>query len=163
MEPSQLVDAVRKLAKVSHALAPADKVLCTRIARVSEAYMRHGIERSIAAQPKNAVLTVYINDAWGAYLNTTQQIRSGEHLVRYRGKWRHEMLLERGLVFIMEDTGSISKFMLVTPPKGLRLGKKALNVFTATNEFWDHPRILGHTGIVVSVYVQDGALFEACA
>ena len=51
--------------------------------------------------------------------------------------------------------------MLVAGPVGLSAGKKAWSVFSATCDFSPTLRYLGHTGIAINLYLQDGAL-HAC-
>ena len=103
---------------------------------------------------------VYMSDAWGGRINQSKRIVQGEHCVQLRGKFRHEFALERVLLFVMTPGHKIEKRMLCTPPRGLKTGKGAWQIFTAACELFQLLRAEGHQGMCVSLYLQDGQLYE---
>ena len=51
------------------------------------------------------MLNVYMNDGWGANVSERNAVTSGDHLVQRSGKFRHEFIIERGIVKSMEGAG----------------------------------------------------------
>ena len=85
----------------------------------------------------------------------------GEHVVYRKGHFRHELLLERGLIKLRHGNGNEDFHMLFGPPRGLRHGKTSWNMLTAACEFSSIVRASGHVGIAVTVYIMDGLLYSA--
>ena len=51
------------------------------------------------------------------------------------GRSRAEFLLERGIVKVLDDNDDVHMAMILSHPRGMTLGKKAWNVFTAACDF----------------------------
>ena len=51
------------------------------------------------------MLNIYMNDGWGAAVSERNAVTSGDHLVQRSGKFRHEFIIERGIVKSMEGAG----------------------------------------------------------
>ena len=85
----------------------------------------------------------------------------GSHLVRRLGSYRHEFLLQRGLMKVRQPDGRYALAVQFCPPKGLQYGRKAGHFFTAHCEFLGLPRALGHTGPVFNVGLWDGHMVKA--
>ncbi len=72
-----------------------------------------------------------------------------------------EYLLERGFVVSTNGRGELLKAALFKPPTPLDKGKGAWQCFSASCDFFQTLRRLGHPGIAISHYVFDRALFAS--
>lgn len=77
----------------------------------------------LAAAGNDPVMFAYMSDGWGAPVASRTSATFGEHLVLRRGRYRHELLLERG-----------------RPANEERLGEVvACHAFQPTSRSWARP------------------------
>ena len=104
----------------------------------------------------------YTCDGWSSFVDSRSSKRQAEVLVRRCGRHREEYLLQRGVLRTLSASDGGSQVVhLIVPPRPLRRGRGSWNVFVAAGECWGTLRSLGHRGISVTVYLQDGALHES--
>lgn len=162
MDPEGLRAHVELLSNVNVVLNRRQLHRCYRIGHAIAAHCRQLASEAIAAHDGRPVLQVYISDGWSAKVRGDVKAHiGGDHVVRRIGHFRHEFLLERGLVKMRDANGAERFHMLFGAPRGLRLGKTSWNVLTAASEFSSMLRASGHHGLAVSVYIQDGMLHSA--
>ena len=111
------------------------------------------------------MLTAYISDGWARVVSDTwcRTIDfDGSHVrICRNGKVRHEFLLQRQLLRCDTFDGNELIKLAMCEPIGLKLGARAVNVFTAACEFRGTLRQGGHFGLCWNVYIQDGLLHSA--
>ena len=163
MDPDAFVQLVQELSVVSKCLNPSELADCYRLSHVFQSYGDEKIATMIQTNQHNPVLVSYISDGWSADTNSCSTAEIGSYHVFRRGKLRVEFVLQRGLLKVRENDGTIKAAFKIAEPVGMSNGKKAWHFFTAGCEFMDSPRILGALGIIVGVYVFDGALFSSLA
>ena len=103
-----------------------------------------------------------MSDGWGATVRSTQNLHCcGSHLsVTRKGRFRHEFLLQFGILRVLSLDSSIAETFVVEEPLGLNRGKSAWNIFAAACE-WPTLRACGHQGICLNMHVQDGLMHVA--
>ena len=104
-----------------------------------------------------------MSDAWGTMVRDKQIVNMADEGLRVlrTGHFRHEYLLHRAVMRCRPRIGGQLMFQLIGMPRGLKLGKKAVNVFRAKEEFLPLLKQAGHRSISVTVYVEDGLLHTA--
>ena len=109
---------------------------------------------------EDTLLNVYMSDGWSAEISEVTVTTCGEHLVRRNGRYRHEFLLQRGIVRWRSENGDTELALHLRPPKGLKHGKGKWILFTAA---CDLPtlRDQGHTGPIWNVNIFDGAVVDS--
>ena len=116
----------------------------------------------IDGNPASPAAFVYMSDGWSTRVQSRfTKITKDEHLVVRGGRYKHEFLLQRGLVKKKSRRLGPETVMLFGYPRGLCKGRGAWNCFTASAEFRDQLRLMGATGIAIECTVCDGALFSA--
>mgnify|MGYP000057996702 FL=1 len=96
-------------------------------------YLRRAAERLAGFYPSSPVLYAYLSDGWGCYVEET--FIDPSCVVVRKGRSRAEFLLERGIVKVLDDNDDVRMAMILSHPRGMTLGKKAWNVFTAACDF----------------------------
>ena len=163
MEPDEFIEMVKQLSQVKRTLKDDEVSNALMVSYAVKRFMRRKLETLIQDSPRDISMLVFMCDGWGASVSET--IRDnfpGSHLtVTRKGRFRHEFLLQRAM-FRSVDPSDITKIMhLLDDPIGLKLGKKAWNVFIANSEWLPTLRELGCKGITLSIYLADGALYSA--
>lgn len=152
---------MENLTQVSKSFSAADMLRCHWIGQALCAFSRQRAQETSVANDGGPLLYVYLCDGWSAKVRGDIKKECGQHVVKRQGHFRHEFLLERALIKCRRADGHEELHMLFGPPRGLRLGKSSWNALTAASEFFPLPRAAGHNGLSLSVYIQDGALFQA--
>jgi hypothetical protein len=134
---------------------------CWRIAQAMQQVCQEKATRALADVGSRPLLWCYIADGWSARIRDESVHKVGDHWVKRSGHFKHEFLLERGLLRYIDANGAHRFHMLWGPPRGLRLGRTAWNVLTSATEFSESWRMQGHRGIILNVYIQDSVLFAA--
>ena len=137
MEPIELKKMVSRFSQVGYVMKEPEVFAASKIAFAIKKFLQRKALQSLAAFPREPSMLVYMADGWGASI-TNQFIKPvpGTHLVVTRkGKFRHEFLLQRGLVRQSLSTGEQRLFTLIEDPLGLSKGKGSWNVFTANLDF----------------------------
>ena len=130
------------------------------VAHALKDFLHEDVEQAVVDNAHQNQLFVYMSDGWGADCNTSTAVRQGDHLVRRRGKFRHEFLLERGIHIVKPFGCDAKKRMLISPPRGLSAGKKGWNIFTAGHEYFPKLRVAGCEAISQQAYILDGQFFQ---
>ena len=116
-------------------------------------------EQIVRQNLERPLLLAHMCDGWGGWARGDVTMQIGEHgkLVRRQTRQKHEFLLQR--VVVRASTGAHDVVhQVIMPPRSLTLGRTAWNMLQASVEACATPRSLGHIGITVLVFVQDGAL-----
>ena len=162
MQPEELRERIQWFTNVSAALSHSEVNQCYRTASAICALCRSSAATALLRERGRPVMLVYICDGWSAKVRSDSSASLvGGHVVRRQGHFRHEFLLERALLRTRSITGIEGLHMIFGAPRGLKLGKGAWNILTASADFHPLLRALGHEGLSATVYIQDGALFSA--
>jgi hypothetical protein len=163
MEPIEFKKMVSRFSQVGYVMNKPEAFAASKISFAIKKFLQRKALQSLAAFPREPSMLVYMADGWGASItNKFTKPVPGTHLVVTRkGKFRHEFLLQRGLVRQSLSTGEQRLFTLIEDPLGLSKGKGSWNVFTANLDFFPTLRHLGCTGVTINVYLLDGGLFSS--
>jgi hypothetical protein len=163
MEPIEFKRMVLQFSRVGYVLTKTEVTAALKISYAIKKHLQRKALQSLAAFPREPSMMIYMADGWGASVSETlTKPVSGTHLVVTRkGRFRHEFLLQRGLVRQSLSTGEQKLFTLMEDPLGLSKGKGSWNVFSANLMFFPTLRHIGCTGVTINVYLLDGALFSA--
>ena len=162
MEPDEFLDRLATLTVAKSVLSKGDVDDCFRYCEVIQAACREKARRVVRDNASRPLMFVYMCDGWSATVDARPVQRvDDEHLVIRNGRYKHEFLLERGMVR-KRSRDQVDDFtMLFSYPRGVCKGRSAWNCFTAATEFHPSLRQMGATGITLEVSVVDGALFSA--
>ena len=154
-------EAVGDFADLKRVIAPAERSTVLCLAHVLEARDVDMAFSDVREHPDRPHLVIYASDGWGARACGTRMAHSGSQVVRRKAYRRHEFLLERGFVKTRSPQGGVISHSLVKAIRGLALGKTHWEIFSACTEFMSLAYESGARGIVVTVYLNDGHMFEA--
>jgi len=93
---------------------------------------------------------------------TTTRLASGRVVKRSAGSGT-EFLVQMAFLKYYQDSGEARMACLVDDPTPMANGKSAWHHFAAASAFFPTIRSLGHSGVVVSHYVFDRAVFASTA
>ena len=133
MNATEFAANVRKLSTPALINTDKDKRLVKKLSHVICSYLRRAAERLIGLYPSSPVLYAYLSDGWGCYVEET--FVDPSCVVVRKGRSRAEFLLERGIIKVLDDNDHVHMAMILSHPRGMTLGKKAWNVFTAACDF----------------------------
>ena len=102
----------------------------------------------------------YMSDGWGAVVVSQHSARAGTDLCIRKGRFRHEFLLERALLKSYNGL-CVDTVMLMSGPRGMKHGRGSWNIYAGMRDFCNTLREDNHKGIEASIYLHDGAGFEA--
>lgn len=92
------------MCRVGAVLSASDKLRCHRIGQAIAEHCRQRAHEALAAQDGRPAMLVYICDSWSAKVRGDYRKQVGDHVVRREGRFRHEFLLERGMLrFLLPD------------------------------------------------------------
>ena len=91
----------------------------------------------------------YINDGWSSVVREDSKVIFDNHVVKRPGKLRHEFLLERAILRWRRPNGEEDIHMLFGAMRGLKVGKKATSVVSASAGVCLTLRAAGHAGAAV--------------
>jgi hypothetical protein len=117
--------------------------------------------RDSAGRP---LLYSYSNDATSFLVRSRANAPapSDHPSIQRRGKKLQEFLCQRATLK-SKTMGQTRMSMLQRPPVPLDRGKKADNIIVSSFQFWTHPRLQGHLGILMTHTVFDRALQKPLA
>ena len=138
MEPIEFKRMVLQFSRVGYVLTKTEVTAALKISYAIKKHLQRKALQSLAAFPREPSMMIYMADGWGASVfETLTKPVSGTHLVVTRkGRFRHEFLLQRGLVRQSLSTGEQKLFTLMEDPLGLSKGKGSWNVFSANLMFF---------------------------
>ena len=110
---------------------------------------------------RRPVMSCYMSDGWSVFTQSVKSTRVKGLLVKVSGRFKHEFLLERGIVRRKTSGGEDDVAVVLEPPRSLRYGKGAWQMFSSGCASHIKARARGHEGIVWNVYLMDGALFSS--
>ena len=132
-----------------------------KLVEVVKDYMLLRAKKFVADCDGRAVLFSYGSD--GTPLLTRANfthVLDGKRVVRNAGK-AEEFLIERAFLRSTDESGAPVMVSLGRDPALLGDGKSAWHMFTALTRFFPLVQAIGHTGIVVTHYVFDRAIWSA--
>ena len=152
---------VEQYSKVSYNCTEAelDEVyrLCCALSAVLEARTMQMLE----TDKDRCLMSCYMSDGWGKKVRTVSTAAADGVKVVREGRFKHEFLLERSMLRGFSGTGAPIMSMGFGPPMGMCNGRGSWNIMNAASQFSPALRSLGHDGLSITVYLQDGALFES--
>ena len=98
METHELRDLIAELAAAKNVLTTQDVDDCYRIAEVVQRRGRKKAQDSISGCPGRPTAFVYMRDGWSASVSSRTKVADDEHVVLRHGRYKHEFLLQRGLL-----------------------------------------------------------------
>jgi len=103
-------------------------------------------------------MNAHQSDGWGSTVTTSFVQTIGNKKFRRFGRFRHEFLLERGIIKYHEGDQIVMEMKMA--PRRLLHGKKAWHIFIAATEF--HPSLyeLGHKHIDLGLLAGRTASFS---
>ena len=110
---------------------------------------------------RRPIMYSYMSDGWSSPVSEVKTELMGSHLVRREGKYRHEFVLERGLIRAEAGDGTAHLGYLLGPPRGLKNGRSAAHFLTSAVEFAGLLRAHGHEGPILNWYVFDGLFCDS--
>jgi hypothetical protein len=105
-------------------------------------------------------LVSYQSDGWSTWVKSRISTSTGVLTICREGRTRKEFLLERSIYKTIDESGKISAAMTLSPPRPMDKGLKGWHIFGASLDHTSMARLQGHTGLVCSMYGQDGLHYE---
>lgn len=161
MTPEDLRGRVLEYSDAWRVLSETEGHEADRIAEAICTYLRRRVETLVAEHQARPVLISYQCDGWGTNIGGRSVRAHGSVTVRHHGRFREEFLLQRVVLRLRRPGVGDDMRMVMFPPRPLTEGKGSWNVWSAASEALGTLRSLGHSGIAVTVYLQDGALHES--
>ena len=162
MEPQPLCDLYREFTKPFKSFERAEEAMCHKLAAVSFHHLTEKAKDLVHRAGQNPILYSYGSD--GTPMLNRQTFShpgpDGGKVLRTAGR-AVEFNLERAFVKTVSPAGEAETTALFKPPTPLDAGKGAWQVFRASCKFFPRFKSLGHTGVSISHYCFDRALF-AC-
>ena len=156
--PDDLREAVERLTISGSVLGKTDLDLAYKLALSLQHAMRLSTRQLIERNQNRPIMYIYMNDGWGQSVQEVNSIAAGDHLVLRRGKYRHEFIVERGLVKTCKPGGGVDISLLLAAVRALKGGRTAWHLFGAGAGFFPTLRSLRHSGPAIQLYLFDGAL-----
>ena len=100
-------------------------------------------------------LHCFMSDGWSCDIRNQDRDFVGKVSVSRTGRLRTEFAMERSIIKARDQHGEMKCVVVVARPRPLA-GKKCLDLWVAGTEFFPMMKLIGHSGISVSVYLQDG-------
>ena len=162
--PQELVALYRDFGVASKVLTREEASVCAKLCEVGKAYLWAKARSLVAKAAGKAVLYSYSSDGTPllAQSTTVASLDDGRRRVRKAGH-AVEFLMEKAFLTTKTHTGQKLVQCLFRDPVQLSSGKTAWHAFTAACQFFPMLRTLGHTGIAVSHYAFDRALYSTLA
>ena len=163
MEPQQFREMVLKLAQVKISFSDVDRDNAIKVSYTIRKFLQQRALATLQRFRFEPTLFIYMADGWGATVFDMVKLPiPGTHLVVTRsGRYRHEFLLQRGLIRISTLAEGTVLLPLIEEPLGMGLGKSAWNVYHASRDFFPSLRHAGQTGVCINLYLADGGLFDS--
>ena len=105
-----------------------------------------------------AVLQIYMSDGWATSIRAQDSSKVGDARVSRTGRLREEFVLERVIVKCMSGDRVECAIKLARPR--ILGSKKCSDLFSCAICFQPMLQLMGHTGVSISVYLQDGLRSE---
>ena len=153
--------------KVRHFTSPwvvVDKTEVRKLISIAECgatFLQHRAEMMVREAGHRPVLVAHLCDGWGCSTDHRSRKGKGSTSVMSHTRYRDEYLLQR-MVVRSSDGCDEQLAMALRPPIPLEHGRTAWHVCDAIQRDMLFPRELGHRGIAIIVYCQDGALISPC-
>ena len=161
--PSDLIEQVTHLSQRNLTLSPSELNEAYRFVVALQTVSAHKAKRIVDQSDIRPILSCYMSDGWSVFVQDDISRNIGETgiTVRASGRFRHEFLIERQIVRQARPSGATDLAIVSPTIKSLRHGKGAWQMFASAADRHINPRVRGHTGIAMNVYLFDGALFHS--
>jgi hypothetical protein len=160
-DPDSLVDEILSLCNCTAVLDSRQLLRCHKIGQALSELCQRQAEALLRSHSGRPVVFVYVNDGWSAKVRSDHRLTQVGKSVCRQGHFRTEFLLERGLMKAKTLHGEDQMVMTFGVPRGLHLGKSSWNILQAASDFAPLLRASGHSGLCLTLYLQDGALFAS--
>ena len=167
MEEDEAISEIRALVESLTCNGPSldDASLDTayRLSLSASETLERKCDDILTANAERPVLCINQSDGWGVQLSHRHTVSvDGQRVVR-EGRVRRETLLERGIVRTTRPCGKVAFGVRIKPPRIMKNGRSAWNVFAAATEFASTLRAAGHQGVAIHIYLMDGCSTNTCA
>ena len=112
-------------------------------------------KRLVSSAGDKACLSVFQSDGWSTDIRTRDSSFVGKVSVSRTGRLRTEFAMQRSIIKAKDQHGVMNCVVVLARPRCLG-GKKCADLWSAAIEFFPMLKLLGHSGISLSVYLQDG-------
>jgi hypothetical protein len=157
-----IVDLFRRHSKASLVLEPQEIDIDKRLVVVGLSFLQNSARAFIRKADDRPVLFSYGSDGTPLVARRihVQQV-SQETTVRRSGGQGVEFLVENAFLRSFDSLGCPSMLFLFKPPSPMSCGKSAWHCWQASLSFMPLLRQLGHSGIALSHYTFDRALYDS--
>ena len=163
MEPDNFRRLCLRFADVSAVLNDADVDDCYRMSAVIDDHLVAKPEHVAPLDPAMPAMYFYMADGWSTFVASSSTTRTGDNRSWPRGgRSRGKYLLERGLVQVRRSNGSMARAMIMRGQRPMKCCNKSWNVLTSSGDFFNSLRDVGRSGIILNVYLPDGAMHQSC-
>ena len=159
-DESEFAERLVSMCDVWRCLSFQEAQEATHLANTMLIFMRGRVRKLVHDAGDRAVMVCHMADGWGRMINQRRYTRTGNFKVISCTRQKQEFLLQR-MVFRTVGLRESLLEMLPLPPRPMDLGKGSWNVFSGIQQCAEHPRDLGHSGLVIVVFLQDGALHDS--
>ena len=157
MEVDDLCKRIRHLTSPWVVLTQTEVREVQQLSETCCSYMMQQCEQLIRDAGERPVLVTHMCDGLGTTTHKTEcRLHNGVKATTHT-RFRDEFLLQRQVVRT-NQAGQDRVAIAIMPPCPLEDGKTSWNVAVATQAQLCAPRGLGHKGICIVAYLQDGAL-----
>ena len=161
MEPCDLQARVEALTKISHTLTHSEETEVLQLTEALEKVLEGKAAAILRRHVGRPVLAAFISDGWSTDISRTTTERIDGQLVTNIGWFRHEFVLERGVLRTLSAAGEHGFGLVCRAPRALRGGRDAWTMFSSGSELMGTLRGCGHRGPCWNIYVMDGHLLHA--
>ena len=160
--PEELVALYKDYGVASKFLSREEAFVCPKLVEVGKAFLWAKARSLVTRAAGKAILYSYGSDGTPLLAQSTSVTSLGDGSRRVR-KAGHavEFLMQKAFLTFRSHSGEKQVQCLFRDPVNLSSGKSAWHSFTAACQFFPMLRVLGHTGITLSHYVFDRALYSA--
>ena len=163
MDGSAFVALYRQYIVPGLSMDDGDITICLRLVASFLHVLKQRVQRMLRHHAHMPLLFSYQNDGWSSFISSYRTRRSGDVSLRAASREKVEFCFERGFVRAKPTASCPELAFLFGPPRAMLHGRGAWEFVGAGLDFSDTLRSMGHEGPSVSVYVFDGALFDALA
>ena len=162
MDGKTLEDLYRKFSKAHVVCDKSEEAMCHKLALVAWDSEVLYAKQLVSSAGENPVLFSYGSDGTPMLTRATftSKAPSGSTTVRRAGH-AVEFLLERAFLKTVDGSGAERTVALFKPPTPMNNGKGAWQCFSAACGFFPTLKRLGHSGISITHYCFDRALFSS--
>jgi hypothetical protein len=156
MDATTIQASLQKFSVASECFTTSDKINVAKCAHAVASLTHDKCMDLVTGAGDQALLIVHMSDGWSTWVKKSWNSHAD---CRRVSKQRHEFVLERVLVKTYVDglVSNLQMAMKVGRPRRLA-ERKCWNLFTSSTDFFPLAKAVGHCGITLTMYIQDGLM-----